>query len=86
VRRAVLEFLPGAPEPPVVAPTSALSPREVEVLRLVAGGRSDREIARRLGLSPHTVHRHLANIRTKLGLPSRAAATAYAARHHLLEP
>jgi pimeloyl-ACP methyl ester carboxylesterase/DNA-binding CsgD family transcriptional regulator len=91
VRRAVLG-LPGssspgpAPESSVAAPTSVLSPRELEVLRLVAGGRSDREIARRLGLSPHTVHRHLANIRTKLDLPSRAAATAYATRHHLLEP
>jgi DNA-binding CsgD family transcriptional regulator len=57
-----------------------LSGRELEVLRLVAGGLSDREIARRLVLSPHTVHRHVANIRTKLGLPSRAAAAAYATR------
>ena len=57
-----------------------LSAREAEVLRLVAEGLSDREIAERLVVSPHTVHRHVANIRTKLGQPSRAAAAAYAAR------
>jgi DNA-binding NarL/FixJ family response regulator len=61
----------------------ALTAREREVLRLVAEGLCDREIAKRLVLSPHTVHRHVANIRTKLGRPSRAAAVAYAARHNL---
>jgi DNA-binding NarL/FixJ family response regulator len=61
----------------------ALTAREREVLRLVAEGLRDREIAQRLVLSPHTVHRHVANIRTKLGRPSRAAAVAYAARHNL---
>jgi DNA-binding CsgD family transcriptional regulator len=45
---------------------------------------SDSEIAERLVLSQHTVHRHVANIRTKLRLPSRAAAVAYAARSGLL--
>jgi LuxR family maltose regulon positive regulatory protein len=63
---------------------SLLSNREREVLRLVADGLSDREIGARLRLSPHTVHRHVANIRTKLGQPSRAAAVAYAARVNLL--
>jgi pimeloyl-ACP methyl ester carboxylesterase/DNA-binding CsgD family transcriptional regulator len=61
-----------------------LTSRETEVLALVAGGLSDREIAERLVLSPHTVHRHVANIRTKLGLPTRAAAVAAAARRGLL--
>jgi DNA-binding CsgD family transcriptional regulator len=61
-----------------------LSVREAEVLRLVAEGLSDAEIARRLIVSPHTVHRHVANIRTKLGQPSRAAAVAYAARRGLI--
>jgi pimeloyl-ACP methyl ester carboxylesterase/DNA-binding CsgD family transcriptional regulator len=61
-----------------------LSKRECEVLRLVADGLSDAEIAGRLILSPHTVHRHVANIRTKLGQPSRAAAAAYAAREGLI--
>lgn len=61
-----------------------LSDREREVLTLVADGLSDAEIARRLIVSPHTVHRHVANIRTKLGQPSRAAAAAYAAREGLI--
>jgi DNA-binding NarL/FixJ family response regulator len=54
------------------------------VLRLVAEGLSDAEIAGRLIVSPHTVHRHVANIRTKLGQSSRAAAAAYAARRGLI--
>jgi pimeloyl-ACP methyl ester carboxylesterase/DNA-binding CsgD family transcriptional regulator len=61
-----------------------LTSRETEVLALVADGLSDREIAERLVLSPHTVHRHVANVRTKLGLPTRAAAVAAAARRGLL--
>ena len=58
--------------------------REVEILRLVAEGLSDSEIAGRLFVSPHTVHRHVANIRTKLRAPSRAAAVAHATRAGLL--
>jgi pimeloyl-ACP methyl ester carboxylesterase/DNA-binding CsgD family transcriptional regulator len=58
----------------------ALTAREVEVLRLVAAGSTDAEIAERLVLSTHTVHRHVSNIRAKLGVPSRAAAAAWAAR------
>jgi pimeloyl-ACP methyl ester carboxylesterase/DNA-binding CsgD family transcriptional regulator len=61
-----------------------LTRRETEVLGLVASGLSDREIAERLVLSPHTVHRHVANVRTKLGLPTRAAAVAAATRRGLL--
>ncbi len=61
-----------------------LTSREAEVLTLVAGGLSDGEIAERLVLSPHTVHRHVANIRTKLGEPTRAAAVAAATRRGLL--
>jgi pimeloyl-ACP methyl ester carboxylesterase/DNA-binding CsgD family transcriptional regulator len=57
-----------------------LTARQVEILRLVADGLSDGEIAERLTVSPHTVHRHVANIRAKLGQPSRAAAAAQAAR------
>jgi pimeloyl-ACP methyl ester carboxylesterase/DNA-binding CsgD family transcriptional regulator len=63
---------------------SDLTRRETEVLGLIASGLSDREIAERLVLSPHTVHRHVANVRTKLGLPTRAAAVAAAARRGLL--
>jgi pimeloyl-ACP methyl ester carboxylesterase/DNA-binding CsgD family transcriptional regulator len=61
-----------------------LTERETEVLALIASGLSDREIAERLVLSPHTVHRHVANLRTKLGLPTRAAAVAAAARRGLI--
>jgi pimeloyl-ACP methyl ester carboxylesterase/DNA-binding CsgD family transcriptional regulator len=61
-----------------------LTARETEVLTLVASGLSDREIADRLVLSPHTVHRHVANVRTKLNLPTRAAAVAEATRRGLL--
>jgi ATP/maltotriose-dependent transcriptional regulator MalT len=61
-----------------------LTPRELEVLGLIAQGRSDREAAAELGLSEHTVHRHVTNILTKTGLPSRSAAVARAARQGLL--
>jgi DNA-binding CsgD family transcriptional regulator len=65
-------------------PPGDLTPRELDVLRLVAQGLTNAEIAERLYLSPHTVHRHVANARAKLRLPSRAAAVAYAARVGLL--
>jgi DNA-binding NarL/FixJ family response regulator len=55
-----------------------LTARELDVLRLVASGRTNRAIASDLVLSEKTVARHVANIFTKLGLSSRAAATAYA--------
>lgn len=61
-----------------------LSRREREVLKLVAQGLNDREIAEQLIVSPHTVHRHVANIRHKLGRGSRTAAVAEAARLGLL--
>lgn len=63
---------------------SRLTPREVQVLRLVAEGLNDREVAARLELSEHTVHRHVTNILTKTRLPTRAAAVGYAARAGLL--
>lgn len=78
---AVISFLGGKvePRPARTDPTiDALSPRELEVLALVAQGWTDAEIAERLFLSPHTVHRHVANVRTKLGVSSRAAAAAWA--------
>jgi LuxR family transcriptional regulator, maltose regulon positive regulatory protein len=61
-----------------------LTPREVEVLALVAQGLSNPEIAAQLVISEHTAHRHLANILRKLDLPSRAAAAAWATRHGLV--
>ena len=62
---------------------SGLSTREVEVLRLVAAGKSNRSIASQLVISEKTVARHVSNIFTKLGLSNRAAATAYAYEHGL---
>ncbi|TDC45511.1 helix-turn-helix transcriptional regulator [Jiangella ureilytica] len=61
-----------------------LTPREAEVLRLVAAGRTNRAIAADLVLSDKTVARHVANIFTKLDVSSRAAATAYAYQHGLI--
>ena len=63
---------------------SPLTDREVEVLRLVATGRTNRAVADALGISEKTVARHVSNIFGKLGLSSRAAATAYAHRNALL--
>lgn len=60
-----------------------LTPREVDVLRLVATGASNRQIADALVISDKTVARHVANVFTKLDVSSRAAATAYAFRHGL---
>jgi DNA-binding CsgD family transcriptional regulator len=60
-----------------------LTPREVEVLRLVATGKTNRAIASELFLSEKTIARHLSNIFTKLGVSSRSAATAYAYQHDL---
>jgi DNA-binding CsgD family transcriptional regulator len=58
-----------------------LTPREAEVLRLVAAGKTNRDIAVQLVISEHTVARHLQNMFAKLGVGSRAAATAYAYEH-----
>jgi DNA-binding NarL/FixJ family response regulator len=60
------------------APVPDLTERECEVLRLVAQGKTNREIGSVLVISEHTVARHLQNVFTKLGLSSRTAATAYA--------
>jgi len=64
-------------------PLGGLSPREREVLTLVAEGLTNHQIAARLVVSEHTVHRHVTSILRKLGLPSRTAAAAAAARHGL---
>jgi len=63
---------------------SPLTARQLEILKLVAQGLSNPDIARQLRLSDHTVKRHVANLLTTLGLASRAAAVAYAAREGLL--
>ena len=86
VARALRSALVPEPavRPPVESAAALLSGREREVLTLVARGLSDREIAQQLVLSEHTIHRHVANIRHKLGRGSRAAAVAEAARLGLI--
>ena len=67
------------------SPTAgSLTEREVQVLKLVASGRTNRAIASKLGISEKTVARHLSNIFNKLDLSSRAAATAYAYQKQLV--
>jgi len=75
-----------ASDPDIAVPVETvpvLTPRERDVLKLVTQGMSNPDIAKRLGLSEHTVKRHLANILRKLNLPSRAAAAAWGARTEL---
>ena len=76
--RALAGFLQG--EAPPESEESPLTSRETEVLRMVASGMSNREIAGSLVLSEHTVHRHVANILRKLAQSSRTAAATHAAR------
>jgi len=72
--------IPGAP---VVAERSGLTRREVEVLRLLTEGQSNRAIAAELSVSERTVEHHVLHILTKLGLDSRTAAATYAVRNGL---
>jgi DNA-binding CsgD family transcriptional regulator len=69
---------------PAVQPSHVLTEREAQVLALVATGLTNRAIAAQLGISEKTVARHLSNIFTKLGVSSRAAATAYAYTHGVI--
>ena len=85
--RAIFERLGAKPDLSRLARPGAahgLSRRELEVLRLVAAGMTNREIAAALVISEHTVARHVQNIFAKLGLSSRAAATAFAFEHDLV--
>jgi len=75
-----------------LSPTSVSSPpypdgltaREVEVLRVVAQGLTNEQVAERLVISPRTVDTHLTSIYSKIGVSSRTAATRYAIEHHLV--
>ena len=87
--KAIVEFL--ASLPPTAAPAApapeapeGLSVREVEVLRLLAVGRSNAHIAETLVISPNTVGRHLSNIYNKIGASNRTEAAAFATRHGLI--
>ncbi|HET8853406.1 MAG TPA: tetratricopeptide repeat protein, partial [Ktedonobacteraceae bacterium] len=78
---------PAPPATTIVTPPAAypagLTAREVEVLRLLAAGLTDLQIAEKLILSPRTVHAHISSIYSKLAVTSRSAATRYAIEHHL---
>jgi DNA-binding NarL/FixJ family response regulator len=82
-----LALAPASGEAPETRSTSTgahgLTPRELDVLRLIVEGLSDREIAERLFISPHTVMRHVANVFNKLGVSSRTAAATWAMRHEI---
>jgi pimeloyl-ACP methyl ester carboxylesterase/DNA-binding CsgD family transcriptional regulator len=86
--QVLVDFLTdGAARPTPLAERRAnteLTPRELDVLRLVAAGDGNAEVAQRLGLSVHTVERHLANLYPKIGARGRADATAYAIRHGIV--
>ncbi|HLG11709.1 MAG TPA: alpha/beta fold hydrolase [Dehalococcoidia bacterium] len=91
VTRAIEAFVkeiatrPSGPQPPAASShLSNLSPRELEVLRLVAAGKSNQQIADELVISLFTVNRHVSNIYAKTGVANRVEATTYAARNGLL--
>jgi DNA-binding NarL/FixJ family response regulator len=86
-RRLIEEHVRG-PEPVAGTPTalSALTPREVDVLRLVAGGLTNDDIADRLGVSPVTVKTHVNRILAKLGAETRAQAVVHAYESGLVRP
>jgi DNA-binding CsgD family transcriptional regulator len=79
-----LDRLAGAAGPDASPGAGGLTGRELEVLRLVAAGKTNHAIASALHLADKTVHRHVSNIYSKLGVSSRAAATAYAYEHDLV--
>jgi DNA-binding CsgD family transcriptional regulator len=87
VVRAFLEFLASEEQPrAAVTPRAALSARETQVLRLLAGGSTSKEIAAALGISVSTAQRHVANIYSKIGARGRVEAAAYAFSRGMLKP
>jgi len=80
---ALLAELAETPEPPAPISPGGLSPRELEVLRLVAAGRTDREIADTLFIARTTASDHVSHILSKLDVSTRAEATAWAVRNGL---
>jgi DNA-binding NarL/FixJ family response regulator len=81
----MLDWVRRATQQDVVAtpPPDGLTRREVDVLRLIAAGKTNREIADELTISVYTVERHVHNAYTKLAVRNRADATAYVLRHAL---
>ena len=85
----LLQPLPAAPAPtpatkPATTSPDGLTAREVEVLRLLAQGLTNPQIAEQLVISPQTVHAHLRSMYSKLGVTTRSAATRFAVEHHIV--
>jgi DNA-binding CsgD family transcriptional regulator len=86
LEQAVLDMQAGAVDAAPLPSLAGLSPREVQVLRLVAAGKTNQEIATTLFRSPNTVANHVRNILGKTQAANRTEASAFAARHRLLTP
>jgi HD-GYP domain-containing protein (c-di-GMP phosphodiesterase class II) len=80
----VIEAAGGVPRAPVPGNPSGLTDREIEVLRLVAKGNTNKQIGEQLFISPKTVGRHVENVYIKIGVSTRAGAALYAMEHRLL--
>jgi DNA-binding NarL/FixJ family response regulator len=85
-RRLISEFAGSAPQPQADARVDALTPREHEVLLLMARGLSNADVGRELVLEPSTVKKHVANVLSKLDIRSRAQAVVFAYEHGLTRP
>ena len=83
---AVLDAAGQASRPPRVARPAGLTEREVDVLRLIARGHANKQVAATLGISPKTVGHHVEHIYAKAGVTTRAGATLFAMEHGLLSP
>ena len=81
---AVFDFLAGAGAEGTALSEAGITSREAEVLRLIAAGKSNRQIADELSISINTADRHVSNILTKIGATNRAQAATYAVRHDLV--
>ena len=85
-RRLISEFAGSAPQPQMDPRVDALTPREREVLLLMARGLSNADVGRELVLEPSTVKKHVANVLSKLDIRSRAQAVVFAYEHGLARP
>jgi DNA-binding NarL/FixJ family response regulator len=81
---SISERTSAPPATSIVTYPDGLTAREVEVLRLVAQGLTDAQIAEQLIISPRTVNSHLTSIYSKIGVSSRTAAARYAIEHHMV--
>ena len=83
---AVLASSGSSTRAPRLSAPGGLTPRQVDVLRLLAEGLSNKEIGQRLGISARTAEHHVQDIYTRLGVSSRAPAALFAMQHQLLGP